>query len=933
MDYAIHTFGNGEILKGVFDALASCLNSQSGSLYVPLVRITLIIGGLWAALYAIYGDYMRAITHWIIPMTVIMQLLFVPQATVWIIDPLTKPARKVDRVPYGLAMLAGTISKIGFHLTEQVEKIFVLPDDLKYQKSGALFASHLLQQAKNFRITNEELAQNMHQFVGQCVAYDMLLGRKYTLEDLRHSDNIWELVSTNASPVRSFLWRDLRQGTEPRPRPKIITCADGIVLFNQQWEPEKKRAATLFGKKLFGKNSLLNPHDELLRYLPIAYSTLTNMSQGAQDILQQQMMIYAVVDGIEQKSTSLGNAPNFAVRRAYLQQRATYETLGAMAAETLPTMKVVLEAIAYASFLFVIPLALLPFGYRFLSSWLQTLLWLQMWAPLYAVLNYIMTMAARTKSLAALSLSNEAGITIANSVGLVNVNADIAAMAGYLAISIPFLCIALVKGVGTFVQMASHLSQVTQSAAGQAAGDALTGNYSFGNISSGNRQIANTSMLSHSHAASYQSGSFHQADGQTDILTTADGQQIMNIRTSNLPITLNVAETLSAQKTEQSGKSYQNALIKSASYVKSMAKALRQSVDLSNHLGKTAHSSKQTSSGTSIDHSQGINKMGQIVKDFAKNNNLSVHRASQILASVAVKGPEVVKAVGAEAGASINLGGSGDKTTIYSKAQKTVESKDFQEALRLSEQDIQNKSFGRTDDESKKIVENIHQSWEEANSSREEATKSFRESEDYLKQAAYLQNSAASINTNYNHQFKNWLAKQPADNVPGGPLRQKGVANMIANDPKLAMLYAQRFLEEEGLLPQKPSEIADNPEVRAQETYKHESRHVIVPVDKDDALQKMQALKDKGKAQGLGPVTDDQGLENRFSAKEAAMKEKIAAQQKEIEQEHADKAYKHHRESRKSLVVQAVKQEFRHVVDVGTHIVDLVRGDTQGEKK
>lgn len=48
-------------------------------------------------------------------------------------------------------------------------------------------------------------------------------------------------------------------------------------------------------------------------------------------------------------------------------------------------------------------------------------------------------MAARAKSISALSLSNEAGITIANSVGLVNVNADIAAMAGrILAMSIPF---------------------------------------------------------------------------------------------------------------------------------------------------------------------------------------------------------------------------------------------------------------------------------------------------------------------------------------------------------------------------------------------------------------------------------------------------------------------------------------------------------------
>ena len=73
------------------------------------------------------------------------------------------------------------------------------------------------------------------------------------------------------------------------------------------------------------------------------------------------------------------------------------ETLGTMAGELLPRMKAVLEAIAYACFLFIIPMALLPFGYQFLLRWVQILLWLQMWAPLYAILNYIMTVAARSK--------------------------------------------------------------------------------------------------------------------------------------------------------------------------------------------------------------------------------------------------------------------------------------------------------------------------------------------------------------------------------------------------------------------------------------------------------------------------------------------------------------------------------------------------------
>jgi conjugal transfer mating pair stabilization protein TraG len=169
-------------------------------------------------------------------------------------------------------------------------------------------------------------------------------------------------------------------------------------------------------------------------------------------------------------------------------------------------------------------------------SWGQIILWLQMWAPLYAILNFIMTMSAKSKTLMQLSLSNEAGVTLATSTGIANLNADIAAMSGYLAMSIPFLCIALVKGLGSFVHMASHLGNVSQSSASLGASEVTSGNFNYGNISTGNSQIANTSMLNQSMNARYQASSFQMMDGRTDVSTMSDGSQVVNVGTSNLPL-------------------------------------------------------------------------------------------------------------------------------------------------------------------------------------------------------------------------------------------------------------------------------------------------------------------------------------------------------------------------------------------------------------
>lgn len=795
MAYDIYTYGNGEILKGVFDAVAMCLNSRTGSLYEPLKMLGLIVGTFWATVYVIYGDQMKALTHWILPMTLVMSLLFVPTTSVWIHDPVTRYHQKVDHVPYGLAAFAGHVSTLGHYITEQVEKIFTLPDDLRYQKSGVIFASNILIQAKNFHITNEDIAENMRGFVTQCILYDAMLGRKYSIQELRQTDDIWGLVSLNASPVRSFLWRDPKKEGQERGRPLIITCQEGVRNFNRLWGQELHNVATLFGRKIFGNNALINAKTELLKYLPLSYQALGDMSKSAADILKQHMMIYAVVDGLESQSTALGNAPNFAARRAYLQQRSTYETIGAMVGDTLPSMKAVLEAIAYASFIFMIPLALLPFGWRFLMSFGQIILWLQMWAPLYAILNYVMTMAARGKNMALLSTSNDAGITLASSVGIGNINADIQAMAGYLAMSIPFLSIAIVKGVGSFVHLSSHLGNITQGAAGSAASEATTGNYSFGNISEGNTQMANTNMMSHNRMASYKAGGFQLQDGRADITTMAEGSQIVNVGTSNLPISINAAESLSDQQSTMATQAHQRGVGLSESSSQNLARSSRSAVQLSQALGRMESSSDASSLTMTTEQSHAIHRGAQLVEDFAHQNNVSTDKAANILGEASVG-----LGLGKNA---MSLSGKGSMNAqdqeLYQKAHKFAEDHNFQQAMREASTASKQLSHNLNDEASRRMAEDLSGSFEKGISQRQEASKSFHQSDTYTTQAMLTRANSATINRNASQEFVDWMAEQPADNA-SGRLGHRGAAHIVASKQDQALSYAHDFMSEKGLM-------------------------------------------------------------------------------------------------------------------------------------
>ncbi len=829
MQYTVYTFGGGEILKGVFNAIAMSLNGggEGGSLFEPLKRLGMILGAFWAVIYALYGDHIKVLTHWLIPMTIIMGVFFVPTATVVIIDPVHHYKQNVDNVPYGLAALAGHVSTIGYHITGKIESIFTLPENLRYQQSGFLFASDIIQKAKTFHITNADLAENMKSFVGQCVLYDAMLGRKYNIDELRNTDDIWGLVSANPSQARSFVWRDLKVPDQPRNRPNVISCSEGVGKINELWTNEINNTANLFGKKIFDKNGVINPRAELIKYLPMAYKQLGDISKEASEIIQQQMMIYSIVDGVESNSTALGNAPNFAARRAYLQQRSTYETLGAMAGETLPVMKAVLEAIIYAFFLFVIPLAMLPFGYRFLLTWAQGILWLQLWAPLYAILNYIMTIAATSKTMAALSISNSQGVTIASSVGLANVNADISAMAGYLAMSIPFLSIALVKGVGSFVHMASHLGNVAQSAAGMAANEVTSGNLSYGNFSEGNSQISNSSMLSHSMAASYKGSSAHIQDGRSEITTMGDGSQVMNVGSSNLPVSLNVAESQSAQLSQMASQSQQNALSQSESSSQSLSSAARSAVSLSDSLAKLESSGDSASHGISTEQSQAIHHGKNLVNDFVHQTGVDEGKAVQLLTNAGLGNKGGTGLLSGSVGMDGKL--SASEQELHNKAQRFAEDHNFQDAMKKTAQASKQLSHSLNDESARRLAEDVSGSYEQGMSQRNEAAKSFRQAEDYNNQANFTKANSTTINANHNQQFGEWLSNQTADNTNGGTIGAHGAAHIMAANPGLTMAYAQRYMAEQGLAP--TNTVASGDSLRS--NYNQEQGHQVHAVTKD----------------------------------------------------------------------------------------------------
>ncbi|MBN9344498.1 MAG: conjugal transfer protein TraG N-terminal domain-containing protein [Holosporales bacterium] len=811
METTIYTLGGGEIFSLIFNGIASLISGAEGHkgiFFNPFVRIGALTGLLIALTQTLWRDQMEIIRSFFMPFIIMLFVILTPTTTVHIIDKLVgRKEYVVAHVPFGLGFVAGLFSQIGQEITEKIEQVFSLPDDIKYHKTGAVFASNLIKNARIFHIVDENVAENMRGFVTQCVAYDAMLGRKYTFQDLKNTDDIWTLVTSNPSPVRAFLWQEVGKKSE------IVTCKVGAEKLSTLFGKEIDKSADFFGKRFFGagNKSSINYKAEIFKYLPLSFGYLTDSAKNAEELIKQQIMIHSVLEGIENKSVSLGNASNPAIAKAYLQQRNNNKALGEIAADTLPVMKILFEAIIYVAFLIVFPLVLMPWGWKIFKTWLGLVVWIHCWAPLYAVLNMIVTVYGRAHSFSLSALENGHGITIANSVGLINFHADLSAMAGWAAMSIPFLAAGLVKGgVSSFNNLATHLGGVSQSVAAKAGDELTSGNYSLGNVSLGTVQANNTSMNQHMLSGSWHSGAFTQSDGRIQEITTAEGAQIMDEKISSLASNMNISESMQSMFQRQAARSETAAHNSMVASSQQEAKAYRDMIDLARHQATNKNIATGYSSSTSTSMSKSLARIHDKTNTFAKNNNMTYEQASQLLAeaSLGIAGSVGLNLAGKRNGvlsgginASLALLGKGDissrstRSENYQKAENYVQQENLRDDFNTVKQAVKDQRASINDDVGMRYAEGISSSLDKAEQYRTEASASLARSKSFTESSTVASQQQWTISDTLNQEYLEWLREQSYMGTPEA-MGSHQAKHIALNDPIMNRAYQKKFLEE-----------------------------------------------------------------------------------------------------------------------------------------
>lgn len=518
----VFTVGGGEYIVNVLNAVAAW---SGGGGFRSMLQVVFVMGLIYSLLVLAFNFDWRAWMNWFLQATAIYMMLLVPTVTIKVtdrIDPGLAPAT-VANVPLGLGVMASFTSQFGDWMTRTAETVFVMPDALKMTNNGIIYGARLLEKAQTFQITDPVFRANLDEHFKQCVFYDVLLG--FTpMETLTNSNNLWRDIGPG-SPARAqkFL---TRSGTGVTS--SIIRCNAAYSALDAQWTAEIDSDLPLFAKGAYPDLLDTIAAQRLRNDLGIVAGTMHGTATDPYAYLQQVSVMDAFMAARESFSDAGWDA--YAAQRADAQARNTYTSIAQQAMTWVPLLGIVLHVVFYAMFPVIFPLFLFPrTGITTLRGYGMGFFYLASWGPLYVVLHmFVMNRAA--SAYAAVSPN---GPTLLVSNGITSVNNDIATIAGFMMMSVPFIAAGMARGAMAIAGQATSLLGPAQAAGQAAAAERTLGNYALGNTSFQNLSANNSSLNKHDDtfrvASGFGTSSFTGSNG---VITNgfADGSSAFDAR-------------------------------------------------------------------------------------------------------------------------------------------------------------------------------------------------------------------------------------------------------------------------------------------------------------------------------------------------------------------------------------------------------------------
>lgn len=629
--WEIYAYQNADSLFGVFNAAAAIHASGDYAAAVAAVAFCGFVAALIA--YAFAPEKLQG-WKWLASVVLVFGVLIVPRVTVGVVDRTGGSAvRVVDNVPFGVAVLGSLTSTIGHTLTGLFETAFqvipgmgALPAELSYEQNGLMFGNRLIRETGNVVFQDPAFRTDLINFIHNCTTYDLIDG---TLDPAAFStsEDVWPLMAT-PNPARFSTL------TGAGGAVGVDTCTNVYLSLNGRLPAQIQR---IQGRLAFQLNPTLPgtaAAAAIAGQIQQAYlkNGIANASATAADLIRQN----AVLNSLEDTGKIVGQKVNdpaamvLAVGRAQAvaQMNASWLNYGKVAEQALPVFRNVIEAVTYAMFPLFVLLLLLTSGRETMMAfkgYAAILIWIQLWPPLYAILNYMASIYAAYDLAAAADLGTGAkALALQTSSVIYSRALSGEAIVGYLAISIPFVAWAALKRMENFgTALVGGLSGLQAMISGSTAASTV-GNTSLGNVSMDQMQLApnrtSAFMSNWQHDLSGNTFSSNALTGRTAVSLLRNqgfASRVVSMRVSEQDVQ-DASHQVDAARGESMAASNERSAVLAEAFTKGVAKL------------RSSRSSTGSTSSSFEQFGETLNRLDQISKSVSDTTGLTQSQVARI---------------------------------------------------------------------------------------------------------------------------------------------------------------------------------------------------------------------------------------------------------------------------------------------------------------
>lgn len=730
--YEVYAYWNVVELEAMFNAVASLMGSGD---YRGLLQTIAIVGMIVVVIATLTGrERLDGMWKWLFFLAIFQSMLLIPKVTVVIVDRTgNEPPRAVANVPIGLGAFAHTMSKVGDWLTGSFETVFSLPDDVKFRRNGTLFGHRVLSERQAIKSGSPVLTSNLLEFYRECVAPDIAAGYIRMKEDILQVNNIWDSLNGKTNPSRLVTIRDLADPTLM----STVGCDAGYQSLTTQITAETSRQVTLLGSRLYPRMTTADAGVAIAGSLATSTNYLLGISSSAQDTVKQAIVANFMIDAQYMLPAQLGDAAsaqtNLAMAQSLRSTSDSYKLMARVAESTMPKVRNAIEMVQYAIFpvflLFVVLSGHQATGV--IKSYAASLFWIQLWAPLYAVMNFIITMYSRSQYI---SGSASSGLSIEQMSFLNTAIVSDQAIAGMLVISIPAIAAAVVKGGEVGMQAVAGLVAPPRDP------EKIASSLAMGNMQMGNASLNNAShdtmkgLAVDMNPSLRQGATQYQARGGFDYSHfSGGGGFVVKQAKSDVRADMALNDSLGAAAKENYERSQQASQQRSSEYAESALAAIKQEAGFERSHAKGASDTTGYRHGMGSSRNQEANDTLRQVDQWARKLGVSEKVAMELMvgASMGMSTPKLLEITGLRGGVemSAKMRNSADSMRSLEEMAQFARESSFGKKVGTVIDNGWERNY-RTSDEGKTSgSEGQRASLDRARQSRDALSSSFQETE------------------------------------------------------------------------------------------------------------------------------------------------------------------------------------------------------------